>query len=105
MKLPIILPAILLCCPFLTFAQPTYTVDSPDGNIKVTITLNEKITYSVTHESDQVIAPSSISMTLVGGEQLGANPSVRNKKTNSVSQTIEPPFYKRKQITDLKLYG
>ena len=100
MKLAIILWTWFVFCPLVMHAQQTYTVESPDGNIKVTIALNEKITYSVTHQSDQVIAPSTISMTLAGGEQLGVNPRLRNRKTNSVDQTIATPFYKRNQITD-----
>ena len=100
MKQVIILWALCAFCPFLTFAQQTYTVESPDGKVKANILLNEKISYSVSHKADQLIAPSPISMTLVGGEQLGANPKLKNKETNSVNQTIEAPFYKRKQVTD-----
>lgn len=100
MKQVMILWALLATCPFLTFAQQTYLVESPDGNIKVTIALNEKITYSITHQTDQVIAPSTLSMTLMDGEQFGVNPKLKNKKTNTVDQIIEAPFYKRNQITD-----
>lgn len=100
MKSEIILSILLICCPLFLLAQQTFSVESPDGNIMVTIELNDKITYSVAHQADQVIAPSTISMTLIGGDQLGVNPRLRNKKTNTVDQTIEAPFYKRSQITD-----
>ena len=100
MKQAIILWTWFVLCPLVMHAQQSYTVQSPDGNINVTITLDEKITYSVTHQADQVIAPSTISMTLAGGEPLGVNPRLRNRKTNSVNETIEALFYKRNQITD-----
>lgn len=100
MNQAIILWTWFLFCPLVMHAQQSYTVQSPDGNIKVTVALNEKIAYSVTHQSDQVIAPSTISMTLINGEQLGVNPRLRNRKTNSIDQNIEAPFYKRNQITD-----
>ncbi len=90
--------ATLLACPVL--AQSTHTVASPDGKIQVEITLNDQITFAVNHESDLVIAPSPISMELGEDETLGANPRLRNKKTDEVNQTVEALFYKRGQIRD-----
>ena len=90
--------ATLLTVP--TFAQSTHTVTSPDGKIQVEITLDDQIIFAVNHESDQVIAPSSIAMKLEGDEILGANPRLRNDKTNEVDQTVAAPFYKRSQIRD-----
>jgi len=78
----------------------TYTVQSPDGKIKTTVDLKGKITYAVTHEADQVLASSPLSMKLTNGEQLGVNPKLKNAKTNSVNQTISAPIYKRLQIQD-----
>ncbi len=90
--------AALLTIP--AFAQSIHTVTSPDGKIQVEITLGDQIIFAVNHESDQVIAPSSIAMELEGDETLGANPRLRNKKTNEVDQTVAAPFYKRSQIRD-----
>ncbi|QCR22730.1 glycoside hydrolase family 97 protein [Pontibacter sp. SGAir0037] len=81
------------------FAQD-YTVQSPDGKIKATVDVKDKITYAVTHEADQVIAPSPISLKLTTGETLGAKPRVRNTKRNTVNQTIQAPIYKKAQVTD-----
>jgi len=81
-------------------AGQTYTVQSPDGKIKVAVDLKDKLTYSVTHEADQILAPSPISMKLTNGEQLGVNPRLKNTKTNRVNQTIAAPIYKRAQIQD-----
>ena len=81
-------------------AQKSYGVTSPDGRIHVGIELAGKITFSVAHESDPVIAASPISMRLTGGEQLGATPQLKNVKSRSVNQIIQPFFYKRTAITD-----
>ncbi|MEP7094697.1 MAG: glycoside hydrolase family 97 N-terminal domain-containing protein, partial [Flavobacterium sp.] len=49
-----------------TFSQEAqdFVVTSPNGKIKVSILVGEKITWSVLHEKNQILAPSSISMTL-----------------------------------------
>jgi alpha-glucosidase len=85
---------------FSALAQSTHTLTSPDGKIRVEITLDDQITFAVNHESDPVLAPSPISMELAEGETLGANPRLRNKKTDEVDQAVEAPFYKRRQIRD-----
>lgn len=94
---------ILLCfftCCNVAFAQKSYTIHSQDGKLKAVVELKDKLTYTVLHEADTVIAPSTISMQLIGGEVLGNDPRIKNVKQNSVRQTIEAPFYKRKQIKD-----
>lgn len=85
---------------FAALAQQSHTVQSPDGKIKATVDLKDKITYSVTHEGDQMIAPSPISMQLTNGETLGAKPRLRNAKHNTVNKTIQTPVYKRAEIKD-----
>ena len=64
------------------------------------VDLTDKITFSVVHESDPVIAPSPISMRLTGGEQLGVKPQLKNARNQSVNQSIPAFFYKRSAITD-----
>ncbi len=94
---------ILAIVPFLScpsLAQSTHALTSPDEKIQLEITLDDQVTFAVNHESDQVIAPSPISMELAEDENLGANPQLRNKKTDKVDQTVEAPFYKRNQIRD-----
>ncbi|WP_207431896.1 glycoside hydrolase family 97 protein [Sabulibacter ruber] len=81
-------------------AQQPHTLQSPDGKIKVTVDLQDILTYSVLHERDVVIAPSPISMQLTNGEILGGKPQLRNAKRNVVNQTIKAPVYKRAEIQD-----
>lgn len=81
-------------------SKTEHSLASPDGKINVAISLQDKISYAVKHEADQVIAPSTISMQLSNGEQLGVKPRLRNVKTNSVDQIIHSPIYKRAQVRD-----
>ncbi|MFC6999009.1 glycoside hydrolase family 97 protein [Rufibacter roseus] len=81
-------------------AQSSHMLQSPDGTIKVTVNLQNKITYSVTHGSDEVLAPSPISMTLANGEVLGGKPKLQNARKNTVNQTIKAPIYKRAEVKD-----
>ncbi|MBR1514308.1 MAG: glycoside hydrolase family 97 protein [Bacteroidales bacterium] len=105
----LILSALLMLC-VSAFAQKQYTLQSPDGNIVVTIEAGEQLTYSVTIGNDPVcmtgikptcvIAPSAIGMTLGDGTQLGTKPIVKISKTRSVDQTVKASFYKRAEIQD-----
>lgn len=79
-------------------AQKDFVVTSPNGKIKVSILVNEKITWSVLHEKNQILAPSSISMTLDQNEVLGKNALVLNSKREKVNTSFESPFYKKSTI-------
>ncbi|PJJ07132.1 alpha-glucosidase [Flavobacterium sp. 1] len=83
-----------------TFSQEAqdFVVTSPNGKIKVSILVGEKITWSVLHEKNQILAPSSISMTLDQNEVLGKNALVLNSKREKVNTTFESPFYKKSTI-------
>lgn len=100
MKNFLTLCAIMLLTYYSGVAQQLHTVASPDGKIKATIGLKDKITYHINHESDQVVAPSALSLKLTNGEHLGVNPKLKNVKKNNVNQTVDAPFYKRSKIKD-----
>jgi alpha-glucosidase len=83
-----------------TFSQEAqdFVITSPNGKIKVSILVGEKITWSVLHEKNQILTPSSISMTLDQNEVLGKNALVLNSKREKVNTTFESPFYKKSTI-------
>ncbi|MCI9846236.1 glycoside hydrolase family 97 protein [Flavobacterium pectinovorum] len=93
-------PALLILLFNICFSQQVqdFTLASPNGKIKISIVINDKITWSVSHEKDVILAPSSISLTLEQNEVLGKNPSLLNSKREKVSQTFESPFYKKSTI-------
>jgi alpha-glucosidase len=82
------------------FSQPT-VLKSPDGKLHIQIEISDEISYSVTHEETEVVTSSPISMSLSDGSVWGKNPKLKNKKTNSVNETIPTPIYKKNEIQDV----
>lgn len=81
-------------------AQKSYQLKSPDGKLNISVFVGNKISYTVTHENDKVITPSSVLMEVEGRESFGVNSKLKNVRTTSVDNTIASPFYKRKEIRD-----
>ncbi|WP_163400534.1 glycoside hydrolase family 97 protein [Flavobacterium fluviatile] len=75
-----------------------FTLASPNGKIKASILINEKITWSVSHEKNLILAPSAVSLTLDHNEILGKNATLLNSKREKVNQTFESPFYKKSSV-------
>ncbi len=73
-------------------------VKSPNGKIDMALESGEKITWSVKHENKEVIAPSTISLTLGSGEILGKNAEVISAKDSNVSTTFATPIYKKESV-------
>ncbi len=77
-----------------------FTLSSPDGNIQLRIETGEKLQWSVLHQSTTVIAPSSISLQLQGGELLGDNVKITSSKTEKINNKIAALHYKKDTIVD-----
>ncbi|SHF86335.1 alpha-glucosidase [Flavobacterium fluvii] len=84
----------------LSFAQKKqdFSLNSPNGKIQAAIAVNDKITWTVSHEKDVVLAPSSMSLTIGENEVLGKNTVVLNSKKETVDTSFESPFYKKKSV-------
>lgn len=80
-------------------AQP-YQVVSPDGKLSLTVSIGTTIQYTVHHQETQLITPSVISLTVNGGQVLGANPVVTQTQTQSVSGTITHKYGKNKLLDE-----
>jgi alpha-glucosidase len=99
MKIPLM---ITVSCLFgmSLFAQ-TQILKSPDGKLQVKVEVNNKISFSVSHEQTEVVASSPVSMTLADGTVWGVNPKLKNKKAQSINQKISTPIYKKSEIEDI----
>ena len=75
-------------------------VKSPNGKIDMALESGAKISWSVKHENTEVIAPSTISLTLGGGVVLGNNAKVVNVKNSKVNTSFAAPIYKKKTVID-----
>lgn len=94
---------LITLCAFLSlslYAQKKITVSSPDGRITTTINLNEKLSYSITHDGQDILASSPISMTLSNGEVWGEKPQLASQSQKKIKQVIHSPFYRKDQIED-----
>ena len=76
----------------------TFTINSPDGNIQLKVEAGEQLQWSVTHQSQTIIVPSTISLTLQTGEVLGQNPRITNSKILKVDDKIATLNYKKDTV-------
>ncbi|MBN2774263.1 MAG: glycoside hydrolase family 97 protein [Prolixibacteraceae bacterium] len=67
-----------------------YSVSSPDGKIKVVVTVDDQTTYAVSLNGSEIISPSPVSMTLSNGIVLGRDTKVKKAKTISIEEQIQP---------------
>ncbi|MDE5969312.1 MAG: glycoside hydrolase family 97 protein [Muribaculaceae bacterium] len=91
---------MLLCGIIASAATDSFNLKSPDGKLSVDISTNQSITYTVSFDGKQVIAPSQASLQLVDGMEIGVNPRVSGVKRSSADTMIDSPFYRATQIRD-----
>jgi len=82
------------------WAQKPYELASPDGKLHVTVSVNERITFTLTHESTGILTASPVSMTLASGETLGKAPKGVKAKRSTVNRTVASPFYKKSEVVE-----
>jgi len=84
----------------LSFSQKKqdFTVKSPNGKIEVKINVDDKISWTILHEKDVILAPSEMSITLDENIVLGKNAVVLNSKKETVNTSFETPLYKKKSV-------
>lgn len=88
-------------------AQKQLAATSPDGRITATVTLGDKLTYTIAHDGETILHESPISLTLSSGEVWGDKPQLANPHGNlaaapcrSIRETIVSPFYRKDKIDD-----
>lgn len=84
----------------LFYAQNT-ELTSPDSNLKITINVNPKLTWSVHYKSNLVLDKSEIALELGNGKILGHGTPVKKVVRSSEDKTIKPVVaQKNSQIED-----
>lgn len=82
--------------------EKIFSAQSPDGRNELKVNLTDRITISIVHNGDVVLAPSAISMELLPMRMLGRNPVVEGTTPQSVQSAIQPAVAeKRKIIPDI----
>lgn len=85
---------MLLLCPFKSEAQTKQTLVSPDGNIKVEVTLAGGVTYDVYCGDELIMDDCRLSMD-VNGNVLGSSPKLQKVSRRTVNQ-VKKPFLRLK---------
>ena len=91
--------AIVTLC--VAEAKPTVkSITSPDGKLKVTVTVDNDIRWSVTSGEDVILAPSQIAMQINENETWGVAPRLRKATTGRIDEIIPSPLYKKSEVED-----
>lgn len=93
----------MVCCLLagsLSAVQKQLSLTSPDGKLKATINVGEKLTYSVLFDGKEVIALSAISMTLDNGTVWGDNAKLLKSEEKQIDVKIASPFYRADSMRD-----
>ena len=81
-------------------AQKTYDIQSPDGKLKVVVSVGNNITYTLSHEATEVLSSTPVSMTLESGEVLGKSPKGAKAKKSGVNRVVASPFYSKAEVKE-----
>ncbi|MDR0891765.1 MAG: glycoside hydrolase family 97 protein [Mediterranea sp.] len=87
---------LLLCaaCALVAQAQKTFTLGSPDGKLQTTVTVGDQLTYDITLDGRQILAPSPLGMTLENGAVWGEHPKLAGTARQAVDASVPSPFYR-----------
>lgn len=89
-----------VCCVFTAQAQKQFTLNSPGGNLQTTITIGDQLTYDITCDGRQILAPSPIAMSLDNGEVWGEKAKLSGTSRKSVDRMVSSPFYRANELRD-----
>lgn len=98
----------LLCLQLIFVTQllgQELALKSPDGKNEINILINEKLTYSVSHNGVKVLDASPISIT-INGKQLGEHPILKKQKQKRTTiQRVIKPVVKVKRAEIIENYN
>lgn len=90
---------LALCSFAIAQAKPTQKqITSPDGTLKVTVTVADDIRWSVEDDGKRIIAPSQIAMQIGQSEVWGVKPSLRKATVGKIDEVIPSPLYKKSEV-------
>ena len=88
------------CLISLCASAGNYEVSSPNGKVKVTITTDEGVKWSVDYDGRQVLLPSVIDIRLSQGRKTYGLGKVGKVARHAVNGSFKNPFYKKLNISD-----
>ena len=106
-----LLVGVILLTNAQSLLAKTYDVNSPNGKLTARIAIEEQCQLSILLDNEELMAPSTIDLTLKDGKQAYSQAKVARSKRSSINETIEAPMYRQASFTfkanqlDLKLKG
>lgn len=80
---------LFLSIAFGISAQKKAELQSPNGEIKVSLSISDKIYYTISYNNDVLLEKNHLSLNL-GNETLGLNPKLSGQKANKVNEVLTP---------------
>ena len=80
-------------------AVKNHKLTSPDGRISVVVTSGNGLSWSVSMDGKQLLAPSAVSVTIDDGSVYGEG-KLKRAETRSVSREISTALYKKSLVED-----
>lgn len=84
-----ILLVVCLCLVSLLHAQNRLELVSPNGELKVSLNLSDKIYYSIDYNGDVLLKDNSLLLVLKN-QVLGQNPKLRRQKQWNIDEQLTP---------------
>lgn len=81
--------SVFLCLVLSLHAQKKLELVSPNGELKVSFNLSDKIYYSIDYNGEVLLKDNSLQLTLKN-QVLGQNPKLRCQKRTSVNERLTP---------------
>ena len=106
-----LLVGIILLTNAQSLLAKTYDVNSPNGRLTARIAIEGQCQLSILLDGEELMAPSTIDLTLKDGKQAYSQAKVARSKRSSINETIEAPMYRQASFTfkanqlDLMLKG
>lgn len=80
---------LFLSIAFSISAQKKAELQSPNEEIKVSLSISDKIYYTISYNNDVLLEKNHLSLNL-GNETLGLNPKLSGQKANKVNEVLTP---------------
>jgi alpha-glucosidase len=77
-----------------------YEVSSPNGKVKVTVTAEDVVRWSVTYDGKTVLLPSEINICLQQGSKTLGLGKIGKVAKKQIQDSFENPFYKKSVVSD-----
>ena len=101
MKRILLFFALLSVAAGLSAAPKAFTLKSPDGRMKVEISTDGWIRYSLTHDDVLLLENSGLSMSLTDGTVYGGPESkLRRARIGSANRTVKAVAYKKAEVRE-----